>query len=149
MFWFSIYSRPLPVFNLQKAPAAAALREVPDDPGILIRRNAATKMKIFVKTLKGTHFEIEVKPEDTVPIFLKIFSWLILCNCFFCISSYTVSNTREIRVFLADDIVHGLRIRAFLGVNFGAVEFMFWKVVCGESVIVDDEGFLGLHGSII
>ncbi|MCE3051092.1 Ubiquitin receptor RAD23c, partial [Datura stramonium] len=23
-------------------------------------------MKIFVKTLKGTHFEIEVKPEDTV-----------------------------------------------------------------------------------
>ncbi|KAK9271861.1 hypothetical protein L1049_002226 [Liquidambar formosana] len=24
------------------------------------------KMKIFVKTLKGTHFEIEVKPEDTV-----------------------------------------------------------------------------------
>ena len=24
------------------------------------------KMKIFVKTLKGTHFEIEVKPQDTV-----------------------------------------------------------------------------------
>lgn len=24
------------------------------------------RMKIFVKTLKGTHFEIEVKPEDTV-----------------------------------------------------------------------------------
>ncbi|KAI3811918.1 hypothetical protein L1987_16614 [Smallanthus sonchifolius] len=24
------------------------------------------KMKVFVKTLKGTHFEIEVKPEDTV-----------------------------------------------------------------------------------
>lgn len=24
------------------------------------------KMKIFVKTLKGTHFEIQVKPEDTV-----------------------------------------------------------------------------------
>lgn len=23
-------------------------------------------MKIFVKTLKGSHFEIEVKPEDTV-----------------------------------------------------------------------------------
>nr|GEX21390.1 ubiquitin receptor RAD23d-like [Tanacetum cinerariifolium]GEZ96186.1 ubiquitin receptor RAD23d-like [Tanacetum cinerariifolium] len=23
-------------------------------------------MKVFVKTLKGTHFEIEVKPEDTV-----------------------------------------------------------------------------------
>ncbi|KAK6255701.1 hypothetical protein SCA6_017006, partial [Theobroma cacao] len=35
------------------------------------RRKSSTvekdsKMKIFVKTLKGTHFEIEVKPEDTV-----------------------------------------------------------------------------------
>ena len=26
----------------------------------------SAKMKVFVKTLKGTHFEIEVKPDDTV-----------------------------------------------------------------------------------
>lgn len=31
-------------------------------------------MKIFVKTLKGTHFEIEVNPQDTVcPIPLSIY----------------------------------------------------------------------------
>ncbi|RVX06382.1 Ubiquitin receptor RAD23c [Vitis vinifera] len=60
-------------------------------------------MKIFVKTLKGTHFEIEVKPEDTVPISLNFFSW------------------------------------AFLGILFGVVEFMFWRVVWGESFVVFDE----------
>ena len=30
------------------------------------RRSEFRKMKIFVKTLKGTNFEIEAKPEDTV-----------------------------------------------------------------------------------
>jgi UV excision repair protein RAD23 len=34
-------------------------------------------MKIFVKTLKGTHFEIEVKPEDSVCEFLQIVSLLV------------------------------------------------------------------------
>lgn len=33
-------------------------------------------MKIFVKTLKGTHFEIEVKPEDSVWEFLPIVSFV-------------------------------------------------------------------------
>jgi hypothetical protein len=34
-------------------------------------------MKIFVKTLKGTHFEIEVKPEDSVRfLLLRILSLL-------------------------------------------------------------------------
>lgn len=50
-------------------------------------------MKIFVKTLKGTHFEIEVKPEDTVRPFpcsilfslnfycvLYIAIWIPLCR---------------------------------------------------------------------
>ncbi|KAL5177188.1 Ubiquitin receptor RAD23c [Glycine soja] len=30
------------------------------------QRRKATKMKVFVKTLKGTHFEIEVNPSDTL-----------------------------------------------------------------------------------
>lgn len=34
-------------------------------------------MKIFVKTLKGTHFEIEVKLEDSVSEFLQIVSLLV------------------------------------------------------------------------
>jgi hypothetical protein len=38
----------------------------------LYGRASLRKMKIFVKTLKGTHFEIEVKPEETVPIHLLI-----------------------------------------------------------------------------
>ena len=40
-------------------------------------RRAKRKMKIFVKTLKGTHFEIEVKPEDSVPILLLLISQLL------------------------------------------------------------------------
>ena len=40
-------------------------------------RGAKRKMKIFVKTLKGTHFEIEVKPEDSVPILLLLISQLL------------------------------------------------------------------------
>ena len=31
-------------------------------------RDRFLKMKIFVKTLKGSHFEIEVKPEDMVSL---------------------------------------------------------------------------------
>lgn len=34
-------------------------------------------MKIFVKTLKGTHFEIEVKLEDSVCDFVEIVSLLV------------------------------------------------------------------------
>lgn len=33
-------------------------------------------MKIFVKTLKGSHFEVEVKPDDTVSLF--VFWWFHL-----------------------------------------------------------------------
>lgn len=29
-------------------------------------------MKVFVKTLKGSHFEIEVKPEDTVCLAARV-----------------------------------------------------------------------------
>jgi len=36
------------------------------------------KMKIFVKTLKGTHFEIEVKPEDAVRFLLLRIHFLFL-----------------------------------------------------------------------
>lgn len=35
---------------------------------------AEKKMKIFVKTLKGSHFEIEVKPEDMVRFFFTFFT---------------------------------------------------------------------------
>lgn len=35
-------------------------------------------MKIFVKTLKGTHFEIQVKPEDTVCFFSSTFFIIII-----------------------------------------------------------------------
>ncbi|KAK9052265.1 hypothetical protein SSX86_028893 [Deinandra increscens subsp. villosa] len=34
--------------------------------GVSVTADDKLKMKVFVKTLKGTHFEIEVKPEDTV-----------------------------------------------------------------------------------
>ncbi|KAH0678169.1 hypothetical protein KY289_019477 [Solanum tuberosum] len=48
-------------------------------------------MKIFVKTLKGSHFEIEVKPEDTVHSELGdvecfeivLQCWCCLVICFF------------------------------------------------------------------
>ena len=39
------------------------------------------------------------------------------------------------------DVIHGLRIRAFLGIPFGVVEFMSWKDVWGESFILVDEVF--------
>lgn len=35
-------------------------------------------MKVFVKTLKGTHFEIEVKPEDKVGILLPFISLIVI-----------------------------------------------------------------------
>ncbi|GAB4832304.1 Ubiquitin receptor RAD23c [Ancistrocladus abbreviatus] len=41
-------------------PAAAGERKT------VRTRSRVSKMKVFVKTLKGTNFEIEVKPEDTV-----------------------------------------------------------------------------------
>lgn len=43
------------------------------------------KMKIFVKTLKGTHFEIEVEPQDTVSsitlncYYFSLFN-VVICN---------------------------------------------------------------------
>ncbi|KAF5457438.1 hypothetical protein F2P56_021539, partial [Juglans regia] len=45
-----------------------ATGDVGDSPEncILYRWASLRKMKIFVKTLKGTHFEVEVKPDDTV-----------------------------------------------------------------------------------
>lgn len=43
------------------------------------RTGIVGKMKIFVKTLKGTHFEIQVNPEDTVCFFLLA----LVCLFFF------------------------------------------------------------------
>lgn len=40
------------------------------------------KMKIFVKTLKGTHFEIEVKSEDTVSTISPSFYLVLWDACF-------------------------------------------------------------------
>lgn len=39
-------------------------------------------MKIFVKTLKGTHFEIELKPEDTVFISFSLYAWCLFIYLF-------------------------------------------------------------------
>lgn len=85
-------------------------------------------MKIFVKTLKGTHFEIEVKPEDTVPISLNFFSWLILFNCCLC-SSWIIqySDTHEIRVFMRLMLFMDCELGLFLGFFL-----VLWNLCFGE-----------------
>ena len=46
-------------------------------------RDRVLKMKIFVKTLKGSHFEIEVQPQDMVSLLSLsvLVSFLILIVC--------------------------------------------------------------------